>query len=117
MYGEILDLCESGKDYSVQWRILFDQTILDGKKSLTLKNVINNAKTLGFNIIVACFQDSNYDEININEFLKKSNYNIEIDFFDFVRQIIDNQGYLRIEESIKNDNTIGKISSITYINN
>ena len=116
-YGEILDLCEVGEDYSEKWCYLFGQRISDGKKPLTLLNVMNNSKTLGFNLIVAYFKDSD-EELNINEFVKIHSIDIEREFFDFVREIVRNQGVVRFEEPLKNDNfRVGKQTTMAYVPN
>ena len=116
-YGEILDLCEVGKDYSEKWFYLFGQQISDGKTPLTLSNVINNSKTLGFNLIVAYFNDSD-DKLDIKEFVKIHSIDTEREFFDFVREIVGNQGVVRFEEPLRNDNfRVGKQTTMAYVPN
>lgn len=116
-YGEILDLCEVGKDYSKKWFYLFGQQISDGKTPLTLSNVINNSETLGFNLIVAYFND-NDDELDIKEFVKIHSIDTEREFFDFVKEIVGNQGVVRFKEPLRNDNfRVGKQTTMAYVPN
>lgn len=116
-YGEILDLCEIGEDYSEKWFYLFGQTVSDGKKPLTLSNVINNSETLGFNLIVAYFKDS-CEELKIKDFVEKYSIDIEREFFDFVKDIVKNEGVVRFEEPLRNDNfRVGKQTTMAYVPN
>lgn len=54
----------------------------------------------------------------INEFVKIHSIDIEREFFDFVREIVRNQGVVRFEEPLKNDNfRVGKQTTMAYVPN
>lgn len=113
-YGTILDYCEQGLDYSELWFELFHQSIDDGTKKLTLHNVIQNVATLEFELKFAIFENG-YNELSVEDFIKKYSIDEQTYFFDIVRDVIKKGGIVRIEEPLKNSNfAVGKRTSIAY---
>ena len=114
LYQEILDLCEIGEDYSQQWFQLFGTVLENGTTPLTLENVMHNVVDLGFDLFIGNFDDE-IKESTITNFVQQNNVDTKREFFDFVREIVEQGGVVRFEEPLTNDNfRIHKRTAFAY---